>query len=249
MKLSVFICVLTDCFRFCRPMGPFHTVSPQLLHRAAVQHSFHEIMKYTFRILAGCGDGPHRRTTFQIFAHLFDGRKGDQFAVMLVGDQIGFHIGRPGPRPIGKCAEFFLVEFIAAVLCPVGKRLLVYVPRLVCFLQAGNRRLHGIFRESVHPFPIFFLIERRVRILIEFRQIIHVRRFLSDQARCRNTIGIPFGPVSIRIPFRECFQHIQIFLVIGGSGQITVVQPFFLDIGKASVSACRSKSVKLAVQI
>ena len=164
---------------------------------------------------------------------------------MAIRFKVGLEVGCPSARPVGEHAELLVVELIAAVLGGVGQGGGVNPALVVAFLQACQRSFHFRLGETINIHAILE-DERRVRILIEFRQVVGVGRFVADEAGSRGAVS----GLAIHAQLREGVEHGSVFFPIGRRlGDASLVHPRLLDVGDAAVAAGRREAVEATVNL
>ena len=164
---------------------------------------------------------------------------------MAIRLKVGLEVGCPSARPVGEHAELLVVELIAAVLGGVGQGGGVNPALVVAFLQACQRSFHFRLGETINIHAIL-QDERRVRILIEFRQVVGVGRFVADEAGSRGAVS----GLAVFAELRESVEHRGVLFPSGRNfGDASLVHPRLLDVGDAAVAAGRRETVEMTVNL
>ena len=122
----------------------------------------------------------------------------------------------------------------------------------ISLAKSLHSSLGSLGLETVDPLAGSILIEGRISILPELRHIHYIRSLVQlCIAGSHQTIGVSVYAISVGILGRELLQH----LIVGSevldilSLHTDLVKPSLLHIGNSTVAVCRSKAIKLAVDL
>ncbi len=248
VELTFFVGVAANSAGLGAPVHIFHTIGPQELHVATVQNGVNEILEHAFRIFAGRGDGPDRRRTVDVSGAAFQRSQSHQLAVHTVILQVLLQVGCPGAGPVGEHASSVVIELVTAVLGTIGQGGGVNPALGVAFVQASQCSFHGRLGEAVYPLAFVILIEGRIGILIELRQVVDVGRFGTNKAGSGQRIGV-LHAVAVRIVVNEGIAHSGILIPSGGSFHADSIQPSLLDVGNSAAATSISKAIQVTINL